>query len=125
MEDLAIRIWDNLVGRVTGPMQFRLVLQPLMAIIFAIRAGLRDTREGRAPYFWALFTRPERRIQRLREGWKDVGRVFVLAVVIDFIYQLIALRWFYPGEALLVAFLLAFVPYLLLRGPVTRLARRT
>ncbi|GJK94539.1 hypothetical protein TUM17568_57450 [Klebsiella oxytoca] len=30
---------------------------------------------------------------------------------------------FYPGEAALIAVLLAFVPYLLLRGPFARVAR--
>ena len=32
-------------------------------------------------------------------------------------------RWIYPFETLLVAFLLACVPYLLIRGPVNRIAR--
>jgi hypothetical protein len=48
-------------------------------------------------------------------------KVFILAVVIDVIYQWIVFRWIYPGEALIVAPLLAFIPYLLLRGPVRRL----
>jgi hypothetical protein len=42
----------------------------------------------------------------------------------DAIYQFIALRWFYPGEAILVTLQLAFVPYLLVRGPANRIARR-
>jgi hypothetical protein len=29
----------------------------------------------------------------------------------------------YPGEALIVAIVLAFIPYLLIRGPAARLAR--
>jgi hypothetical protein len=33
-------------------------------------------------------------------------------------------KTFYPGEALFTALLLAFVPYLLLRGPISRIARR-
>jgi hypothetical protein len=33
------------------------------------------------------------------------------------------LRFVYPGEALIVAFVLSIVPYLLLRGLATRLAR--
>lgn len=59
----------------------------------------------------------------LRDGWKAVGKVFVIAVIIDLVYQLIVFRWFYPVEALLVAAILAFVPYLLIRGPVNRIAR--
>jgi hypothetical protein len=51
-----------------------------------------------------------------------VAKVFTVAVVLDVIYQIIVLRWVYPGEALVVAFALAILPYLLLRGPLGRLA---
>jgi hypothetical protein len=60
----------------------------------------------------------------LRDGWKSVGKVFVIAIIIDLVYQLIVFRWFYPLEALIVAAILAFIPYLLIRGPVNRLMRR-
>jgi hypothetical protein len=124
MEELFTRFWENLIGRVGGPMTFRLILQPIMATIFAIRSGLRDAREGKPPYFWALFTHPAERRQLLRDGWKSVGRIFILAIIIDAIYQFIVFRWFYPGEALIVAFVLAIVPYVLIRGPVNRIAQR-
>ena len=42
----------------------------------------------------------------------------------DAIYQGIVLRRFYPGEAVIVALLFAFVPYVIMRGPATRIARR-
>jgi hypothetical protein len=96
-----------------------------MAMVFAVRAGLRDAREERPPYFWALFTHTDQRSDLLRDGWKSVGKIFVLAVIIDLVEQLIFFRWFYPGEALLVASILAFIPYLLIRGPVNRIARAT
>jgi len=104
-------------------MSFRLVLQPSMAMIFAIRDGLKDAREGRPAYFYSLFTDPENRRNRLREAFKAVSRVFVFAILMDLIYQLIVFRWFYPLQALIVAFVLAFLPYILLRGPVNRIAR--
>jgi hypothetical protein len=51
--------------------------------------------------------------------------VFILAMVLDVVYQLIEHRWtVYPGEAVLVAIILAIVPYLLLRGPINRIACR-
>jgi hypothetical protein len=124
VEDLLIRIAENLIDRVSGPMKFRLLLQPTMAIIFAIRDGLKDARKGRVPYFWAIFTRPTRRKELLREGWKAVSRFFIIAIIMDAIYQFMVLRWFYPGEALAVAFILAFLPYVLIRGPVNRIMRR-
>jgi hypothetical protein len=104
-------------------MKFRLVMQPAMAIFFAILGGLRDAREGKLPYFWGLFTDSQERTMMLKDGWKSVSRVFILAIVLDAIYQRIELRWFYPGEAIIVAIILAIVPYLAVRGPVNRIFR--
>lgn len=123
MDEVLTRIWENLGGRVGGPLTFRLILQPLVAAVLAIRAGIEDARTGRPAYFWAVVTDPRHRSDLLREGWKAVAKVFVLAIVIDVVYQLIVERWIYPGEALIVAILLALVPYLLLRGPVARIIR--
>ena len=123
MEDLFSRIVEDLLGRVSGPMMFRLILQPVMAAIFAIRSGLKDAKQNKPPYFWALFTDPEHRRDMMRDGWKSVGRVFLLGIVMDAIYQFMVFRWFYPGEAILVGAILALVPYLLIRGPVNRMAR--
>jgi hypothetical protein len=52
----------------------------------------------------------------LREAWKDAGTVLVAGVVLDVIYQVIALHTVYPGEAVLAGLLLVVVPYLLVRG---------
>ena len=60
----------------------------------------------------------------LKDGWKSVGRVFILAIVMDAIYQFIVWHTFYPGSALIVAVILAIIPYLLIRGPVSRVAKR-
>ena len=121
MEEIWIRIVENLSDRVSGPLKFRLVLQPVMAVVFAIRSGLLDVKLGKPPYFWALATNPEHRVDMLKDGWKSVGKVFVLALTLDVVYQIIVLRFVYPGEAILVAFTLAILPYLIVRGLVNRL----
>ena len=123
MEDIWLRFFEHMVDRVSGPMSFRLALQPVMASIFAITAGLKDAKAGKPPYFWALVADPLHRSEMVRDGWKGVGKVFVLAIVLDVVYQIIVARFVYPGEAIFVAILLAIVPYLLLRGLVTRIAR--
>ena len=123
MDDTWMRIAGDLAARVSGPMKFRLVLQPTMAAIFAIRAGLADARAGRTPYFWTLISEPSQRAYLIKDGWKSVGKVFVLALVLDVVYQIIVSRFVYPGETIIVAFVLAIVPYLILRGLVTRVAR--
>jgi hypothetical protein len=51
-------------------------------------------------------------------------RVSVIEIVMDVIYQFIVFRWLYPVEAIDTAFILAFVPYPLIRGPVNRIARQ-
>jgi hypothetical protein len=104
-------------------MHFRLILQPAMAALFAIRDGIRDARSGEPAYFWSLFTEPGNRRYRMRSGWKAVGRVFALAMVMDIIYQVIAFHLVHPGEAFVVAAGLAILPYLLLRGPTSRVIR--
>jgi hypothetical protein len=121
MDEFFTRVMENFVGRIDGPMNFRLIMQPLMAAFFAVRDGRKDAREGRPAYFWALLGDAEHRRDMLRGAWKAVGKVFIIAVLLDAIYQFITVKWFYPGEALVVAMMLALVPYLLLRGPVNRL----
>jgi hypothetical protein len=56
----------------------------------------------------------------LLEGWGDVGRLFLVAVGIDVIYEIIVFRWVYPGQALIVATVLALPPYFLIRGLTNR-----
>ena len=122
MDEWIARTISELVARVGGPMSFRFILQPATAAFFAWRAGLQDARTGRPPYFWAMLKNSAHRRDLLKDGWKDVAKVFVFAVVLDTVYQLIQLRWVYPTQALVVAFGLAFVPYVLLRGPFRRIA---
>jgi hypothetical protein len=117
------RVWAMLVGRAGGPLSLRLLVQPTVAAILAVRAGLRDAREGQTPYLWSIFSKPACRRDLLRQGWKDMGKVFIVAVVLDVIYELIVHRWLYPVQALIVATVLAIIPYLVIRGLVTRIAR--
>ena len=116
------RVWQDLMDRPFGPMMFRFILQPIMAAIAALHDGVKDARAGSSPYFWAILTNRGERSARLREGFISTARVIILGLVMDVTYQLIVLHTFYPGEAAIVALLLAFVPYLLLRGLFFRVA---
>ena len=124
MDDIWMRVMENMADRVSGPMKFRLLLQPIMASIFAIRSGLKDAKAGNPPYFWTLLGDPAQRAVMIKDGWKSVGKVFLFALALDVVYQIVVERFVYPGEALIVAFVLAIVPYLILRGLVTRLMSR-
>ena len=115
------RIWQQLIERPSEPMAFRFVLQPLMAAIAAFLHGRRDARLGRAPYFWTVMSSRQERVARLREGLNATAKMIVLGLVMDSIYQVIVLKRFYPVEAVIVALLLGFVPYVIFRGVVTRI----
>jgi hypothetical protein len=102
----------------------RFLLQPMMSTIFAVRDGIRDARAEHTPYFWSMVTDPAARRVRLREGVMATGKIILFAILLDTIYQIIRLKTFYPAEAVIVAVLLAFVPYVVVRGLVGRGVRR-
>ena len=124
IQAILTRFWDQLIAQPSGPLAFRLYIQPAMAAFFAVRDGLKDARVGRPPYLRTILFDPPQRGAFLREGLKRVSRVIVFAFVMDTIYQYLVLRRFYPFEALVTVFVLAVLPYMLIRGPVHRIARR-
>jgi hypothetical protein len=123
-----VRFWGDLVERTTDAMKFRLALQPTMAAILAIRDGLEYAPSGRSPYFTVKALRDPQELGRLREGLvvglNATAKILVVGLIVDGIYQAWVLRTFYPFEALVVALLLAFVPYAIIRGLVVRIERR-
>ena len=124
IQEILTRFWDQLIAQPSGPLAFRLILQPVMATILAVLDGMKDARAGRPPYLRTILFDPSQRAAYLREGLKRVSRVIIFAFVMDAIYQYMVLRRFYLGEALVTVFVLAVLPYLLIRGPVDRIARR-
>jgi hypothetical protein len=121
--DALSRMWGDILARPEGPLSFRFFVQPAMAAILAIRDGIKDARTGRSPYFWTVLHDKQKRNARLEEGLAATARILLLGLAMDAIYQVLALGKFYPTEAAVVAIGLAFVPYLLIRGPAERLAR--
>lgn len=124
MEEMFSRGWYELIARDSGPLHFRLLLQPLVATLFAIRSGLRDAREGRPAFFWTIVLDEQHRRDHMRNMWKDVGKLFLVALTLDVIYQVMVFRWLYPIQMFIVAAMLALVPYLLVRGLTNRFASR-
>jgi hypothetical protein len=117
------RLWRDLVDRPSRPMSFRFFLQPTMAAIAAIHDGMKDARRHQSPYFWTILRLPQQRAARLNEGLNATARIILLGLVMDMVYQITVLKTFYPNEALIIAVVLAFLPYVLIRGPSERIAR--
>lgn len=98
-------------------------MQSLMAKLLAVRDGTRDAREGRSAYLWTVLTDSTQRRYLIVDGWKDISKVFILACLLDVIYEWIVWRSLRPLQMVLVAALLSVIPYSLLRGPINRLMR--
>ena len=122
MESLT-RAVDELLGRASGPFHFRLILQPVMASLFAIRAGIRDAREGKPAFLYTFIVHADKRQKLAALAWADVGKIFILAIVLDTVYQLVVFHAFRPMQTLIVAVVLSLIPYALVRGPAMRIAR--
>ena len=122
--EMIARGWEHFLARPTGSLNLRFILQPTIASILALRAGVNDASQGRPAYLWAALTNPVHRWQLLHGGWKDMRTPFLVAATLDAIYQIIIHEFIYPLELLFTATLLALVPYFILRGPVNRIARR-
>ena len=115
---------EQFLDRAGGPLHFRFLMMPTVVTILAIWAGLKDAREGELKFFlWTLLTKPAERSRLLRSALKDIGRILVVALVLDTTYQMVVFKMFYPGQAVIVAFVSAVVPYVVFRGPIALLTR--
>lgn len=122
--DILTRFWTDMIERADGPMTFRFFLQPTMALITALIDGIKDARADKSPYAWMLaHSDAGHRLSAWREGVTATARILLLGVGMDVIYQVRMFGGFkYPVEAFVIAVVLGFLPYLLLRGPINRIA---
>jgi hypothetical protein len=121
MDEFLIRTFHQLLERPAGPFRFRFVLQPLAAAVIAVRAGLRDAGLNRDSFLRSFRAEPSKRSALIHDAWTDIAKVFIIAAVLDGIYQVVMFRWFYPLQTLIVAGVLSIVPYFLIRVPVMHL----
>ncbi len=118
--EIRAQTWLDLADRTSGPLDFRFIMQPCVAAIAAVRDGVLDAKLNRKPYLWALLTEPGQRSARMFEALIATSRVILLGLGMDMIYQWIELNSFFPTQAAIIAFALALLPYLILRGPIER-----
>jgi len=99
-------------------MAVRFIIQPLVAAILAVRDGAEDGRAGRPPNLWIFLTERDKRRIYLSESFKAAAKIMICALILDTVYQIFVLKAFYPGEALIIALVLGFLPYAFVRATV-------
>ncbi len=120
LQEIWSRAIDQLFSRPDGPFSFRFMVMPTIAVLIAIRSGIKNGRAGKGGFIWAmLFSDSTERNLLFASAVKDIGRMFIVAIVLDTVYQVIVFRAFYIVQALIIALVCAVVPYVLVRGPVT------
>jgi predicted ABC-type sugar transport system permease subunit len=124
MKEILARACANLLRRLDGPLHFRFIVQPLVAMLFGIHAGLEDARGGEPPFLSAMISYPEVRGIRVKTALRDISSVLIVAAVLDAAYQIMEHSGIFLFELLVTVVLLAVVPYLLMRDLSTRLVRR-
>ena len=116
----------ELFGRLDGPLNLRLILQPCIAAIFGYLDGSKDAKAGAPPYFWSIAKATvDERHSLIKHGWGSVGKVFILAFVLDTLFQYLVAHSVAILGSILVAVILAILPYLFLRGAVNRWRSRS
>lgn len=117
------RFWTDIFDRASGPMTIRFYLQPTLALIAALKDGIRDARFGHKAFFWTARRDPAYQGGRLREGAIATSQMMLIGLAMDVIYQFKVLKQFYPAEAVVMVLLLAVIPYFVFRWVVERIAR--
>ncbi len=107
---------NDLAARVTGPMSFRFILQPAIALFLGIRDGLLDARAGTPPFVVDLILRPQNRARQLKTALHRLLTPIVIAVLLDAIAQYLIFHRVRPVAALLVGTFVMGLPYALARG---------
>ena len=76
--EVVLRVLRDLFNRPSEPMWFRFILQPTIALIVAVRDGVKDARTGSSLYFWTVLSKPHERVERLRKGLNATARIILL-----------------------------------------------
>ena len=121
MEEFLDHFADAVAARLSGPMNFRFIMQPLMAVVLGIRAGIQDAHAGSPAFIADLVFNKEGRKESLKGAWKHVRWPIVLGAVLDATAQWILFHHIRPLPAVFVGFAVIALPYGMSRGLTNRI----
>lgn len=116
-----IGFWEGLVRGLSGKGQFRLILQPAMALLLGIRLGIADAKEGKAPFLFRLFSTRHERWGLFKQSLSDAAMPLILGLVMDGILQYLTFNRVRPLQAVVVGTLLVWLPFTGSRGLTNRI----
>jgi hypothetical protein len=107
-------------------MNLRFIVQPIIAAILGIRAGIHDARQATPPFIWSLCARPSGWKLQLKQAREQLVIPLVVAIVLDGIVQYLLFQRIRFLGAVVLGTILMGLPYSLARGVTNRIvsARR-
>lgn len=121
---MQLGFFETIARDLSGKGQFRLILQPLAAVILGIRLGIADANAGKPPFLNRLIMHRHQRWTIFKESLSDAVFPLVVALVMDGILQHITFGRIRPLAALLVGALLVWLPFVFTRAVTNRIWRR-
>jgi hypothetical protein len=112
--------WDGIWHELSTSGRFRVILQPALAIVLGIRIGVADARAGHAPFLARLVRSPHERWTLVRGSIGHAALPLTLALLMDCIFQFLALGRVRVLAALVVGILLVWLPFSSVRGLANR-----
>jgi hypothetical protein len=121
---MGVGFFETVTRDLCGKGQFRLILQPLAAVIVGVRLGIADADAGMPPFLHRLATHPHQRWTIFNESLADAVFPLMVALVMDGLLQHITFGRIRPLAALLVGTLLVWLPFVCTRALTHRIWRR-
>lgn len=121
MEELLNRFAEGIAARLGGPLHFRFIIQPLIAIGLGVRDGVHDARLGTPPFFVDLVRRKDGRRESLKGAWRTVRVPILLGAVLDSAAQWQIFHQIRVLPAFLVGAGVIALPYAIARGVTNRI----
>lgn len=112
---------DDLAARIAGPMSFRFIIQPLVAVILGIRDGRLDAKAGTPPFIYNVIFKKEHYRSQFRNALHSLLTPVIVGTVLDAIAQYLIFKHIRPLPALLVGTFIMGFPYSLSRGISNRI----
>jgi len=112
---------DKIAERLTGPLNFRFIFQPLAAILLGIRDGKMDAAAGIPPFIFDLISTPKNRERHIKTAMGTLLKPIIIGVILDAIAQYLIFKDINLWGAVLVGTFIMGVPYTLSRGITNRI----
>lgn len=121
MDEFLDRMADGIAARLSGPMNFRFILQPLVSIALGVRDGIHDAKAGTPPFVVDLLFKKEGKKESAKGAWRKLRIPILVGTVLDAAAQFMIFHHIKVVPALIVGVAVIALPYALARGITNRI----